>query len=269
MTEEELLELYTRNVPGKTFAQRAKALRDAGIDLFAEPQQFIEEDFVGTPEPELVNPVGQAYGRSEGWQNVFGKIESGMDPDSAVEAAISEGIIPKPKYGDERNNPYEIARQYALKEAENEAAWNEWSKSNQVEAAKFGAKQNRLRSQFEAEQPLTAQDLMGVSQLELAGNPSIEDLSAYRTQTRMDELNRLAASRRRRKGEPVVTPMGANLGSFKEVRAVDPLANSPKARAAFERGLAAKRSEMAQTRVPTDRTRKAMYNLAVMGMIGA
>ena len=270
MTEDELLALYVSMVPGKNMSQRVKALKDMGVDLFNEPAQFVDEQFVGTPEPDLVNPWAEAYGRDPKWQNVFGKIESGMDPDSAVEAAIKEGVLPEPGFGDQANNPYDIARQYALKDAENKAELAAWRSGQSVEAAKFGAKQQRLRSEFEANQPLTMEDLMGVSQLEAYGNPSVRELSDLRVQQRADQLNRLAAGRRKRLGEPVVTPMGANLntGTFKEIRAVDPLANSPKARAVYERGLAAKRAQMAATRLPTDRTEKAMRNLAMMRAFG-
>lgn len=248
MTEEErrLLELYglSRLVPGKTAAQRVNLLQDIGFDPFGLPEQFIEEEFIGAPEPELVNPVGQAYGRDEKWRNVFGKIESGMDPDSAVDAAIKEGVLPEPGFGDQANNPYDIARQYAIREAENEAAWNEWSRSNQAEAAKFGEKQARLRSQFEAERPLSMADLRGVSQFEAKGAPTV------------DELMQSVALRRGKERTGKEAPMRGDV------------IQTPKYQKALRQRLSKRLEESKQTYIPTERSRAAMQNLAFMAMLG-
>lgn len=246
MTEEEMMQLYAilQMVPGKTASQRFNLLQDVGFDPSGRRQQFVEEQFIGDPEPELVNPFASAYGRDPAWQNIFGKIESGMDPDSAVAAAIKEKVIPKPGYGDKANNPYDIARQYALKEAENEAAYNQWASRNRNEAAVFGEKQNRLRSQFEAEQPYTMEDLRGVSQYESKGAPTVDELvQAVKMRRGSERTGRMAPIR----GDVLENP--------KYERAL---------RQRLEKGVAKSK----ETFVPTERSRGAMKNIALMQMLG-
>ena len=272
MTEEEMMQIYAvlQMAPGKTPAQRLKFLENIGIDLFNPRQQFFEEQFIGEPEPELVNPVAAAYGRDPAWQNIFGKIQSGMDPDSAVAAAIKEEVIPDPNtagVGDKRNNPYDIARQYAFKRAENKAAYNQWASRNQNEAAVFGERQNRLRSQFEAEQPYGFEDLLGQSAFEFAGSPTVEDVVADR-QRRMLEKDQ-KRGQMRGTGRFVGSPGSGRVGETKElVRRADPLAKSEAAQKAYLDVVGQRLEGLKQQRVPTERTNEVMRKLAMMGMFG-
>jgi len=247
MNDEDLMQLYAilQGVPGKTGSQRLNFLQDIGLDFTGRNPQFFEEQFIGEMEPELVNPVGRAYGRDAKWTNIFGKIESGMDPDSAVAAAIKEGVIEKPGgFGDEANNPYQIARDYAIKEAELESKWNDWSRRNQTESAKFGEKQNRLRSEFEADQPYTLQDLRGVSQFEAKGAPTVDEL---------------VRSIKMRRGFERTGQMALIRGD---------VLNNPKYDKELRRQLEQRSAKAKQTMVPTERSQGAMRNIALMRMLG-
>lgn len=269
MTEEEMMRIYSvlQMVPGKTPAQRVKFLKDLGIDLFTPSQQFVEEEFVGDPEPELVNPIAEAYGRDAKWKNIFGKIDADMDPDSAVEAAIKEGIIDRPQPGGQGNDPYRIARDYAITEAENEAKLKNWYTANQAEGAKFGQKQSRLRSQFEADQPYGFDDLMGQSGYEAVGSPTVEDIVADR-QRRMLEKDQ-KRGQMRGTGRFVGSPGSGRVGETKElVRRADPLAKSEAAQKAYLEVIGKRLEGLQQQRVSTPRSNEAMRNLAMMRMFG-
>lgn len=279
MTPEELrqlIELYgsLQMVPGKTAAQRVNLLQDVGFNPFGRQQQFVEEQFIGEPEPQLVNPVASAYGQDEGWREVFRRIESGMDPDSAVSSAMKDNVF-KQNENTKAGNPYEIAQRYALKEAENEAIYNQWAARNQNEAAIFGERQNRLRSEFEAEQPFSIQDLTGVSQFEAMGAPTVDELMARRAETTRQGRASLNAARN---APGVNVPKSAApRGSGRQgspstaVRAPQvrkDIFDNPVLAKALRSTLEGRLSSSKKRILPTERTGEALRTLALVQMLG-
>lgn len=277
MTEEELRllqdYLIARSVPGRSASQRVNLLQDAGFDLFNDYGPFERQQFVEEPEPFWVNPIEETYRNDPGYQEMFRMIEEdNVAPEVAAQQLIDAGYLKGHTPGDEgASDPRVVARMFMQREVENAVERDKWRRSQDIARQKFEREQSTAEREYERDRPYTMEDLRGISQLEQFGNPSLEELGQVRTQSRENELNKLAASRvarRQASGQPIVTPMGANLSSSRAIQNVDPLANSPKARAAFERGLAMKRGEMAATRVPTERTERAMRNLAYLGMLG-
>jgi len=280
MSPEELMQLYalTQYAPGNTAAQRLNFLQDLGFDLFGRPQQFVAEEFVADPEPYLRNPVADIYGSNEGYLQVFAAINNGVDPTTAVKQAVDAGTLELPLYGSDAPNPYEVASQYAQKEIENEMELANWEQKTGAERAQFMEKQNRLRQEFEQKRPLSFQDLMGQSQYEAMGAPTVDELMNLSEQQRSEWAANRAPARgsvddmARMYGERVVRPKGAAAPAaparqpslpkqdiFRNKQYADAL------RSQLEKRLGAAQ----QTFVPTERSQAALQNVALMKLLGS
>lgn len=278
MTPEELMQLYalTQFAPGNTAAQRLNFLQDLGFDVFGQPQQFVAEEFVPSPTPVVRNPVEDLYGRNEGYRRVFQSILNNVDPVTAVNQAVEEGVLELPMYGSNAPNPYDIANQYAQKEIENEIALTDWQQKTDAERAQFMEKQNRLRQEFEQEQPLSLLDLQGQTEFEALGAPTSQDLMALaREQERgwsaarpaakgsAQDLARMYGERVPRQGAAPAAQSQPRQGSLTN------LWQNEKYTKALERELEKRMGQAQQTFVPTARSEAALKNVALMRLLGS
>ncbi len=276
MTPEELMQLYAivQYAPGKTAAQKLNFLQDLGFDVFNQPQQFVAEEFVPEAQPALRNPVADIYGRNEGYRRVFDAINNNIDPTTAVDQAVEEGVLELPMYGSDAPNPYEIAGQYAQREVENELALMNWQQRTDAERAQFMEKQGRLRQEFEQKQPLSLLDLRGQTEFEALGAPTVNDLMSLTREMERgwtanrpapkgstQDLVRMYGERIPRQGAaPAPKP---NEGYLSRVW------QNEKYTKALEKALGERIGQAQKTFVPTARSEAAFKNIALMKLLGS
>lgn len=278
MTEEELMLFYilAQMAPGKTGAQRWNMLQDFGFDAFGQPQEFVAEEFVPDPTPYVRNPVADMYGSNEGYRQVFASILNNVDPESAVDQAIKSGLLQAPSaYDSKTPNPYEIARQFAQREIENEMELVDWEQKTGAERAQFLEKQNRLRQEFEQKRPLSFDDLRGVSAYEQMGAPTVDELMEMSAQQRAGwESSRPPArgslpDMARMYGERVVRQGPAPSAPTREPRLPQQdIFKNKKYADALRARLGERVAQAQQTYVPTERSTAALRNLALMRILG-
>ena len=278
MTEEELMLFYilAQMAPGKTGAQRWNMLQDFGFDAFGQPQEFVAEEFVPDPTPYVRNPVADMYGSNEGYRQVFASILNNVDPESAVDQAIKSGLLQEPiAYDSKTPNPYEIARQFAQREIENEMELVDWEQKTGAERAQFLEKQNRLRQEFEQKRPLSFDDLRGVSAYEQMGAPTVDELMEMSAQQRAGwESSRPPArgslpDMARMYGERVVRQGPAPSAPTREPRLPQQdIFKNKKYADALRARLGERIAQAQQTYVPTERSTAALRNLALMRILG-
>lgn len=297
MGEEEmlLLQYLLQTVPGKTAAQRLNFLQDIGFSPFGDgrdfvEQQFVGEQFVGDPAPYLRNPVFDMYGRDAGYQKVFDNItRGGMAPDAAVQAAIDEGLLDEPSQFDNRlPNPYEIARQYAEREIDNEMQLAGWEQKTAAEREQFMAKQARLgqefaqkqdlaRAEFERNRPFTLADLRGTTEFEAAGMPTVDELLELSAQQRaswapqakpaegsMENMLRMYGERVPRAAgavAPAPAPVEPRLSQ-------QDIFKNQKYAGALRREFGKRVTQAQQTYLPTERSQNALQRIALMRALG-
>ena len=272
MTEDDLISLYLRSVPGNTTAQKLANLEKAGVNIFDNYPQFQEEEFVGEPEPLWVNPTKEVYKDDPGYVKLFDLIDSGVAPDVAVDQLVKNKVI-LPKLGSTTSvsDPFIVARMYAENQVKNAIERDNWMAKQAAERDTFMAKQDRMRRQYEEESPIGLSGIMGVSQYEDLGSPTAKQ---YLTASENVRRQRLQENAQENAQRGFLKPSTGVVRAPAAVRA--PVKNTPR-KTLFDTGIGrdllekeiSKRLEMTKSRFrPTEKSAEVRKNLAYLGLLG-